>query len=71
MIQIESEILERLLEALDSRHINGWYQPAMRLQAQIHRLYGSNKTLREELHIHRCRSISVTLRNYFNGFVIK
>lgn len=53
MIQIGSETLEQLLEALDSRHVNGWYQPGMRLQAHIHQLYGVNKTLREELHI--CR----------------
>lgn len=54
IIQVESQTLERLLEALDSRHIAGWYQPAMRLQAYIHHLDGVNKTLREELHIFRC-----------------
>lgn len=50
LIRIESETLERLLEALDMRHVSGWYQPAMRLQAHIHHLYGVNEALREELH---------------------
>lgn len=53
VIQIESETLERLLEALDSRHVTGWYQPAMRLQAHIHHLNGINQRLREELHSYR------------------
>lgn len=50
LVRIESETLERLLEALDMRHVSGWYQPAMRLQAHIHHLYGVNEALREELH---------------------
>lgn len=49
VIRIESNCLERLLEALDSRHVNGWYHPAMRLQAQLFVLQGMNSTLREEL----------------------
>ncbi|XP_065202598.1 centrosomal protein of 290 kDa-like isoform X2 [Planococcus citri] len=61
-IQIESETLEQLLEALDSRHVNGWYQPGMRLQAHIHQLYGVNKTLREELHICRSREDDLHLQ---------
>ncbi|XP_039287581.1 centrosomal protein of 290 kDa [Nilaparvata lugens] len=53
LIHIESEGLERLLEALDSRHVSGWYHPAMRLQAQLNTLYGINAALREQLHISR------------------
>lgn len=48
-VQIESKSLERLLEALDSRHLSGWYHPAMRLQAQLQSVEGSNAVLREQL----------------------
>ncbi|XP_066992289.2 centrosomal protein of 290 kDa isoform X4 [Anabrus simplex] len=48
-VQVESQCLERLLEALDSRHVSGWYHPAMRLQAQVHSLEGSCSVLREQL----------------------
>ncbi|XP_069705746.1 centrosomal protein of 290 kDa isoform X2 [Periplaneta americana] len=48
-VQVESKTLERLLEALDSRHLSGWYHPAMRLQAQLNSLEGSNAVLREQL----------------------
>ncbi|KAI5749814.1 hypothetical protein M8J76_010394 [Diaphorina citri] len=53
LIRIESTCLERLLEALDSRHVNGWYHPAMRLQAQVFALQGMNTILREELRLAR------------------
>ena len=53
VVQVESEVLQQLLGSLDSRHISGWYQPAMRLQANIHRLNGVNQRLREELHYQR------------------
>lgn len=46
---MESKSLERLLEALDSRHLSGWYHPAMRLQAQLHSVEGCNTVLREQL----------------------
>nr|XP_018913037.1 PREDICTED: centrosomal protein of 290 kDa-like [Bemisia tabaci] len=49
-VQIKSQCLERLLEALDARHISGWYHPAMRLQAQLHNLQGFNSSLREQLY---------------------
>jgi hypothetical protein len=48
-VQVESKTLERLLEALDLRHLSGWYHPAMRLQAQLQSLEGSNTVLREQL----------------------
>ncbi|XP_046686509.1 centrosomal protein of 290 kDa-like [Homalodisca vitripennis] len=48
-VQIESACLERLLEALDSRHLSGWYHPAMRLQAQLNMVEGNNAALREQL----------------------
>uniref|UniRef100_A0A8D8T8K0 Centrosomal protein of 290 kDa n=1 Tax=Cacopsylla melanoneura TaxID=428564 RepID=A0A8D8T8K0_9HEMI len=53
VMRIESSCLERLLEALDSRHVNGWYHPAMRLQAQVFALQGMNTILREELKLAR------------------
>lgn len=48
-VQIESACLERLLEALDTRHLSGWYHPAMRLQAQLNVVEGNNAALREQL----------------------
>ncbi|XP_054267347.1 centrosomal protein of 290 kDa-like [Macrosteles quadrilineatus] len=48
-VHIESACLERLLEALDSRHLSGWYHPAMRLQAQLNVTEGNNAALREQL----------------------
>ncbi|KAK7869946.1 hypothetical protein R5R35_013722 [Gryllus longicercus] len=48
-VQVQSESLERLLEALDARHVSGWYHPAMRLQAQLAALHGSNGALRDQL----------------------
>ncbi|XP_030746572.1 centrosomal protein of 290 kDa [Sitophilus oryzae] len=47
--EIKSEILEKLLRALDVKHISGWYHPAMRLQAELHNLEGVNSELREQL----------------------
>lgn len=47
--EIKSETLEKLLRALDVRHISGWYHPAMRLQAELHNLEGINAELREQL----------------------
>ncbi|KRT82716.1 hypothetical protein AMK59_4417 [Oryctes borbonicus] len=47
--EIRSETLEQLLRALDVKHISGWYHPAMRLQAELHVLQGSNLELREQL----------------------
>ncbi|XP_058789831.1 centrosomal protein cep290-like isoform X2 [Phymastichus coffea] len=49
MISIQSKTLENLLEALDARHVAGWYQPAMRLQGRVNYLQGSNAELREQL----------------------
>ncbi|KAJ9574107.1 hypothetical protein L9F63_008521, partial [Diploptera punctata] len=52
-VQVESQSLERLLEALDLRHVSGWYHPAMRLQAQLNSVEGSNAVLREQLRLTR------------------
>ncbi|XP_065340719.1 paramyosin-like [Cloeon dipterum] len=52
-IHLESNCLERLLEALDARHVAGWYHPAMRLQAQLHTVQGVAAELREQLRIAR------------------
>ncbi|PSN58155.1 hypothetical protein C0J52_01000 [Blattella germanica] len=52
-VQVESQSLERLLQALDVRHISGWYHPAMRLQAQLQSVEGSNTVLREQLRLTR------------------
>ncbi|GJQ81526.1 hypothetical protein Trydic_g4888 [Trypoxylus dichotomus] len=49
MREIRSETLEQLLRALDVKHISGWYHPAMRLQAELHALQGTNLELREQL----------------------
>ncbi|XP_050436659.1 centrosomal protein of 290 kDa isoform X2 [Adelges cooleyi] len=49
-IRIECESLERLLQAMDARHVAGWYQPGMRLLARIHHLDGVNSNLRHQLH---------------------
>ncbi|KAF6213573.1 hypothetical protein GE061_011294 [Apolygus lucorum] len=54
-VNVESETLERLLEMLDSRHISGWYHPAMRLQAALNKLQGNNDALRQELRESRFR----------------
>lgn len=47
--EIRSETLEKLLRALDVKHISGWYHPAMRLQAEVHNIEGINTELREQL----------------------
>ncbi|XP_015431660.1 PREDICTED: centrosomal protein of 290 kDa [Dufourea novaeangliae] len=56
IVEIQSSTLERLLEALDVRHLAGWYHPAMRLQEHLNVVQGTNaelrgqiKTLRKEL----------------------
>ncbi|XP_066903030.1 centrosomal protein of 290 kDa isoform X2 [Halyomorpha halys] len=46
---------ESLLDALDARHVSGWYHPAMRLQAVINKLQGNNDALRLELRESRFR----------------
>ncbi|XP_043474631.1 centrosomal protein of 290 kDa isoform X2 [Leptopilina heterotoma] len=47
-VQIQSETLERLLEALDIRHLAGWYHPAMRMQEQLNVIQGINSELRTQ-----------------------
>ncbi|KAK9504809.1 hypothetical protein O3M35_008993 [Rhynocoris fuscipes] len=54
-VVIESESLERVIEALDSRHVSGWYHPAMRLQAALNKMQGINDALRQQLHESRYR----------------
>ncbi|XP_034245100.1 centrosomal protein of 290 kDa-like isoform X2 [Thrips palmi] len=49
-VRLESKVLEHLLHALDSRHISGWYHPAMRIQAKVNAVEGNNEALREQLH---------------------
>ncbi|XP_046753485.1 centrosomal protein of 290 kDa [Diprion similis] len=48
-VEIQSETLEQLLEALDVRHLAGWYHPAMRLQSRLNTIQGSNSELRAQL----------------------
>ncbi|XP_077268210.1 centrosomal protein 290kDa isoform X1 [Temnothorax americanus] len=48
-VEIQSSTLERLLEALDVRHLAGWYHPAMRLQEHLNVIQGSNAELRSQL----------------------
>ncbi|XP_022173371.1 centrosomal protein of 290 kDa-like isoform X2 [Myzus persicae] len=50
VVRIECQSLERLLEAMDARHVAGWYQPGMRLLARINNLEGVNSNLRHQLH---------------------
>ncbi|XP_066583263.1 centrosomal protein of 290 kDa-like isoform X2 [Prorops nasuta] len=45
-VEIRSDTLERLLEALDIRHLAGWYHPAMRLQEHLNVVRGRNAELR-------------------------
>ncbi|KAK5649525.1 hypothetical protein RI129_000554 [Pyrocoelia pectoralis] len=56
--EIKSRTLEKLLCTLDTRHIAGWYHPAMRLQAELHTMQGVNKELREQLKIMRLEHTS-------------
>lgn len=51
--EIHSETLEKLLRALDVKHISGWYHPAMRLQAELHTIQGINSELREQLRLNK------------------
>ncbi|OAD55251.1 hypothetical protein WN48_05217 [Eufriesea mexicana] len=48
-VEIQSSTLERLLEALDVRHLAGWYHPAMRLQEHLNVVQGSNAELRSQV----------------------
>ncbi|XP_048522756.1 centrosomal protein of 290 kDa [Dendroctonus ponderosae] len=48
--ELKSDVLERLLKALDVKHTSGWYHPDMRIQAELHTLEGVNMELREQLH---------------------
>ncbi|KAG5322462.1 CE290 protein, partial [Pseudoatta argentina] len=48
-VEIQSSTLERLLEALDVRHLAGWYHPAMRLQEHLNVVQGSSAELRSQL----------------------
>ncbi|XP_045460169.1 centrosomal protein of 290 kDa [Harmonia axyridis] len=59
--EIKSETFEKLLRALDVKHISGWYHPAMRLQAEVHNVEGINQELREQLRI--CRLELEEVRN--------
>lgn len=52
-MEIQSGTLERLLEALDVRHLAGWYHPAMRLQEHLNVVQGSNAELRSQLKLLR------------------
>ncbi|XP_011868015.1 PREDICTED: centrosomal protein of 290 kDa isoform X2 [Vollenhovia emeryi] len=52
-VEIQSSTLERLLEALDVRHLAGWYHPAMRLQEHLNVIQGSNAELRSQLKLLR------------------
>lgn len=49
MVEVQSDTLEKLLEALDVRHLAGWYHPAMRLQERLNVVQGSNNELRSQL----------------------
>jgi hypothetical protein len=48
-VLVASPILERVVTALDARHLYGDYKPAMALKAQMERLEGVNAQLREQL----------------------
>ncbi|XP_063976076.1 centrosomal protein Cep290 [Diachasmimorpha longicaudata] len=48
-VDVQSNTLERLLEALDVRHLAGWYHPAMRLQERLNVVQGSNAELRGQI----------------------
>lgn len=49
------------MEALDARHLAGWYHPAMRLQEHLNVVQGSNAELRSQLKLLR----------YFNKVSLK
>jgi hypothetical protein len=57
--EVKSETFEKLLRALDVKHISGWYHPAMRLQAELHNQEGINAELREQLRLTKLESLSV------------
>ncbi|XP_076656438.1 centrosomal protein 290kDa [Halictus rubicundus] len=53
LVEIHSNTLERLLEALDVRHLAGWYHPAMRLQEHLNVVQGTNTELRGQVKLLR------------------
>ncbi|KAK0157068.1 hypothetical protein PV327_011425, partial [Microctonus hyperodae] len=62
-VEVQSETLERLLEALDVRHVAGWYHPAMRLQERLNVVQGSNAELRNQLKQLSRKNLEKILRN--------
>jgi len=75
-VEIQSSTLERLLEALDVRHLAGWYHPAMRLQEHLNVVQGSNAELRSQLKTLRyfsnlnCYQSSTTIFSIINNDII-
>lgn len=65
IITIQSQTLENLLEALDARHLAGWYHPAMRLQGRVNYLQGSNAELRSQLQQIRYTCVIIRLLAVF------
>nr|XP_023020845.1 centrosomal protein of 290 kDa [Leptinotarsa decemlineata] len=55
--EIKSETFEKLIRALDVKHISGWYHPAMRLQAELHHLEGINSELRDQLRLAKAEAL--------------
>lgn len=66
LTEIKSETFEKLLRALDVKHISGWYHPAMRLQAEIHNLEGVNMELREQLRLTKYYYTYILTKNIIN-----
>lgn len=66
-MEIQSSTLERLLEALDVRHLAGWYHPAMRLQGHLNVVQGSNAELRSQLKLLRYILQFTLLKYYYHG----
>ncbi|XP_066247747.1 centrosomal protein of 290 kDa [Euwallacea similis] len=64
--ELKSDVLQRLLKALDVKHISGWYHPAMRIQAELHSLEGVNSELREQLHEARNELDKLKLNSSFS-----
>ena len=67
---MKSETFEKLLRALDVKHISGWYHPAMRLQAELHNQEGVNAELREQLRLVRLESLSARSISERSGDVV-
>lgn len=74
-MEIQSSTLERLLEALDVRHLAGWYHPAMRLQEHLNVVQGSNSELRGQLkqlrYFRRNVAISSVVLSRSNNFILQ